>query len=144
MPDLHATVAERLLRVGQRYTGTRQRLIEVLAGTARPLTIPEILAHSDDLAQSSVYRNLAVLEEAQTVGRVISMDEFARYELAEDLTEHHHHLICVECGSVEDLALPAATDRRLVKVLESLAEDAGFTVEAHRLDLIGRCAACKK
>jgi Fe2+ or Zn2+ uptake regulation protein len=83
-----------------------------------------------------------VLEEARTVGRVISMDEFARYELAEDLTEHHHHLICVECGAVEDLSLPAATDRRLVKVLESLAEDAGFTVESHRLDLIGRCEAC--
>jgi Fe2+ or Zn2+ uptake regulation protein len=142
MTDLHATVAERLLTVGQRYTGTRQKLIEVLADTPRPLTIPEILERADDLAQSSVYRNLAVLEEANTVGRVISMDEFARYELAEDLTEHHHHLICSSCGSVDDLALPPSTDRRLVRVLESLAEGAGFTVDSHRLDLIGLCSDC--
>ena len=49
-----------------------------------------------------MYRNLVVLEQAGVVRRVTSTDDFARYELAEDLTEHHHHLICSSCGTVDD------------------------------------------
>ena len=39
--------------------------------------------------------------------RVITEEEFARYELTEELTEHHHHLICSTCGRVEDVTIPA-------------------------------------
>ena len=57
-------VAARLHRVGQRLTANRQALLDALTAAARPLTIPEILDRRPDLAQSSVYRNLVVLEEA--------------------------------------------------------------------------------
>ena len=56
--------------------------------------------------QSSAYRNLAVLEHAGVVRRVITEGEFARFELTEELTEHHHHLICSRCGRVEDVTVP--------------------------------------
>src|SRR5262249_34758137 len=84
----------RLRAAGRRYTGQRRRLVELLAEAGRPMTIPDILVVRSDLKQSSVYRNLADLEQAGVVRRVATDEGFGRYELAEDLIGHHHHLVC--------------------------------------------------
>lgn len=142
-PDLHVTVADRLAAADQRYTANRRAVVEVLEATLHPLTIPEILERRPGLALSSAYRNLAVLEETGVVHRIVSTDEFARYELAEDLTDdHHHHLICSACGSVADFTAPDDVERALADALEQVAARSGFQAEHHRLDLVGRCARC--
>lgn len=135
-------VAARLRAVDQRYTSGRRRLIGALRSGEGPMTIPQILGAGGGLAQSSVYRNLAVLEEVGAVTRIVTHDDFARYELAEDLTEHHHHLICSGCGDVSDFALQPKVEAALDRALQGVAEDAAFRVEGHRLDLVGRCASC--
>ncbi len=140
--DLHTTVAERLAVGDQRYTSNRRAVVEVLEGTDRPLTIPEILEHRPGLAQSSVYRNLAVLEDTGVVHRVHSSDDFARYELAEDLAGHHHHLICSSCGAVADFTVSAEVEATLAAAIESVSGATGFRAEHHRLDLVGRCRDC--
>ena len=141
--DLHAAVASRLRDDDQRYTGNRRALIEVLEGAERPLTITEIIRQRP-LAQSSVYRNLTVLENAKVVHRVTSTDEFARYELAEDLTDHHHHhLICSACGAVADFTVSEQLERTLEKAMGRVEEATGFQPEHHRLDLVGVCANCR-
>jgi Fe2+ or Zn2+ uptake regulation protein len=140
--DLHATATDRLQRDGQRYTGNRRTLIDVLRNADRPLTIAEVLERDGSLAQSSVYRNLTVLEHAGVVSRVHSTDEFARFELAEDLLDHHHHLICSRCGRVEDFRVAASIEQSLVATLEQAVKHTGFSPEHHRLDLVGRCADC--
>ena len=140
--DLEAIVASRLERVGQRYTPVRRTVVEVLAGAARPLTLPEILASAAGLAQSSAYRTLAVMEEAGVVHRLAGAGGFARYELAEDVTEHHHHLVCVSCGVVEDLAASKLVERTVAKAVDEAAATAGFLSQGHRLDVVGVCARC--
>ena len=83
-----------LLRVAdQRYTKGRRRLVAALQCGNGPLTITQILALDPALPQSSVYRNLAILEEVNAVTRIVTRHDFALYELAETLTKHHHHLI---------------------------------------------------
>jgi Fe2+ or Zn2+ uptake regulation protein len=139
---LHDTVARLLHSQAQRLTPTRQRIVDVLAAAPGPLTIPEILASRRGLAQSSVYRNLVVLEEAGVVHRMATSDDFARYELAEVLTEHHHHLVCSRCGRVEDLPATAAVERSVAAAIDQAARRAGFRTEHHRLDLVGVCARC--
>ena len=140
--DVHTAVAERLRGSGQRYTTNRRALVEVLADADRPLTIPEVLADRD-VPQSSAYRNVALLEETGVLHRVTSTDEFARFELAEDITDHHHHhLICSACGQVEDFTAPPALERSLDRVLSDVAEANGFSPEHHRLDLVGTCRSC--
>ena len=114
----------------------------MLAATDRPLTIPEILAARRGLAQSSVYRTLVVLEQAGVVHRVVTHDEFARYELAEDLTGHHHHLVCSNCGRVEDLPASDSIERSVAAAVTQAARKVGFRTEHHRLDLVGTCADC--
>jgi Fe2+ or Zn2+ uptake regulation protein len=140
--ELHATVAQRLREDGLRYTGSRRTVVDVLARTDRPLTIPEILARAPSLAQSSAYRNLTELISAGVVHRIIAGDEFSHFELAEDLTSHHHHLVCTRCGRVDDMTLDDPLERRLDAALASVAAEHGFTPELHRLDVIGVCSRC--
>ncbi len=138
---VHQTTDIRLREAGQRYTDQRRELVELLANHG-PLSIPEVMSGHRGLKQSSVYRNLAVLEHAGVVRRVVTDEEFGRYELAEDLTGHHHHLICSTCGRVEDVTVPPTLEGTLDRTLDRLARRAGFADVDHRLDLIGTCGTC--
>ena len=141
--ELHRVVARRLERDGQRYTSGRRRVVELLASRGHPMTMPEILAAESSLAQSSVYCTLAVLERAGVVTRVITNGEWSCVELAEDLTGHHHHLVCESCGAVRDVEVPDAVEAVLDEALMALAAAEGFTLDRHRLDLVGRCSSCR-
>lgn len=117
--------------------------MRVLAAASRPLTLPEVLDSDAGLAQSSAYRNLSVLAEAGVVERLITGDEYARYELTEDLTsDHHHHLVCDACGTVDDFKLSGDVEADLLNAFADAAQARGFAVSHHRLDLVGRCARC--
>lgn len=143
LDKLHRLVDERLESRDQRYTTGRRQLVEALADVDGPVTLPELLGRHPDIAQSSAYRNLAVLEEAGAVRRLVHGADFASYELAEDLTgHHHHHLICVQCGSVRDITLGAAVERSLDKELTRLAEAEGFRPTHHTIDMLGVCSTC--
>lgn len=140
---LRTDVAEKLARNGQRLTDSRRLIVDTLANSGRPLTIPELLEESDGLAQSSAYRNLAVLESAGVVSRLVSTDEWVRYELAEDITGHHHHVMCVGCGAVRDVVVPDLLEQDLDRALTRIAAAQGYELRHHRLDLIGLCAGCR-
>jgi len=140
---LHDDVAS-LLRTGDhRYTTGRRRVISALHEADGPVTILRILELDTGLAQSSVYRNLAILEEVGAVVRIVTHDDHARYELAEALTDHHHHhLICTDCGSVSDFQLTPDTESTLDTAFVRVGKRADFRIDGHRLDLLGTCATC--
>lgn len=107
------------------------------------MTIPMILQHAPSLAQSSVYRNLTVLEQAGLVARIALGDDHAHFELSEQVTgTHHHHQVCTECGAVDVVTLPNPVERKLDVALASAAQATSFRLTGHRLNLIGFCAAC--
>jgi Fur family ferric uptake transcriptional regulator len=140
--DLHTIAAGRVRAEGQRYTAVRESLVAALVGAGKPLKIADVLAACPGVPQSSAYRNLAVLEQSGVVRRVITDEGFARYELAEDLTVHHHHLVCSSCGRVEDVTVPSALETSMDRTLDRLARRTGFAHVSHRLDLIGTCRDC--
>jgi Fe2+ or Zn2+ uptake regulation protein len=142
-PDVHDVVATVLRGAGQRYTRSRRAVVEVLAREPRPMTLPEILAGDPALAQSSTYRNLSELVDAGVVRRIITSDEYSHFELAEHLTgDHHHHLICSNCGAVEDFTVPNELEDLIDHASASVARRRRFTIDHHRLDLVGLCAVC--
>lgn len=141
--ELDDDVASRLRSADQLYTRGRRRVIEALRAGGGPMTIPQILERNRQLAQSSVYRNLSILEEVGAVTRIVTGDDHARYELAEDLTEHHHHFICSACGDVSDFSLQPKVEDDLERALEHVARRSDFEVSGHRLDLVGTCASCR-
>src|SRR5438132_3034834 len=142
MVDVHALAENRLRTDGQRYTRNRRALVEALDQADGPMSLPQLLQRHRQLAQSSAYRNLAILEGAGVVHRIVTSDGFARFELAQDLTAHHHHRICSTCGSVEDFTLPDALEARLEEALRRVATRSKFRAASHQLDLIGMCSGC--
>lgn len=142
--DLHAEAERRLRSIDARYTSKRRQLVEVFAAADRPMTLPEVMSAEPALAQSSVYRNLAALELAGVVRRIVTRDDFARFELAEAVSgHHHHHLICSECGSVEDVELSPELEAAVERELHGVAKRRAFEVAGHQLDLVGRCGDCQ-
>jgi Fur family transcriptional regulator, ferric uptake regulator len=139
---LHATAAERVAAVDQRYTTSRRALVQALLKAGRPLTITEILSGATGMPQSSAYRNLTVLCEAGVARRLPGMDDLGRFELAEDLAGHHHHVLCTGCGTVVDFAASARLERALAEASRVVAEQTGYEITGHRLDFDGRCPNC--
>ena len=140
--DVEDQVAVLLRRAQQRFTASRRRLIHALQAGNRPLTISQIAEIDTSLPQSTIYRNLAVLEDADIVTRIVTSDDYARFELSEHLTTHHHHLICTTCGDVSDFMLDTRAENSLERALHRAAETSGFIAESHRLDLLGTCSTC--
>jgi Fe2+ or Zn2+ uptake regulation protein len=140
--DLHDLVEVLLRRADQRYTPGRRAMVELLASLGRPASISDIAARLPEVPRSSAYRHLVDLQGAGVVRRIAAKDEFARFELAEDLTEHHHHLLCTHCGKVIDVTPTQAFERTVSKMVQELAAQQAFHAASHAVDVIGRCSEC--
>lgn len=144
--DLRDTVAARLRADGQRVTAGRMALVDVLGRAKRPLTLPEILERAPTMPTSSAYRNLLVLEVVGVTHRIVTSTatngDHARYELTEDLTEHHHHLICSRCGAVEDVPASSKLEESVKRAAVEIERGTGFQTQHHRVDLVGLCKRC--
>jgi len=142
LSELHGQVGRQLARDDHRYTAGRRALVEVLARANRPVTLPEITDGTTDLAQSSAYRNLDVLERSGIIRRINLGGDHSLFELAEPLIGHHHHLACLQCGLVEDIHLDDELEVMIDRGLAKAAQRLGFAPRHHSLDLHGYCAAC--
>jgi Fe2+ or Zn2+ uptake regulation protein len=142
LAGIHERVTLRLAGLDQRYTGPRRTLVDTLAAAGRPLTIPEIIGAAPSLPQSTVYRNLTALADAGVVQRVSGTDDHGRFELAEELSGHHHHLVCANCAKVQDIQPSPRLERALGETVRA-AEEQGYQVTQHRLDLLGLCPDCQ-
>jgi Fur family transcriptional regulator, ferric uptake regulator len=140
--DLDRTIADRLARHDLRYTRGRRVIVGTLVRAGQPVTLPELLDLEPELAQSSTYRNLSLMEQAGVIRRLAHGGDHARYELDEELTEHHHHLICESCGAVRDVVLEPSLERTVDAALDRVARGEGFTPRAHVIDVYGRCSEC--
>lgn len=140
--DVHREIAQQLRRTRQRYTRGRRQLVDLLVDLERPATIPDLVGAGARQSQSSLYRNLAILEQAGAVRRLSSVDDVARYELDEELTEHHHHLVCSLCGRIDDVTFPGDIERALGQAAEAANEQRGYAVDSHRFELVGTCPSC--
>ena len=140
--DMHELVEVRLRRADLRYTPGRRTIVELLISEGHPVSLPDIEARVPDVPRSSAYRHLGDLQRAGVVRRIATSDEFARFELAEDLTEHHHHLLCTACGRVLDVTPTPEFERSVAKMVRELADSQGFAPTSHALDVIGHCENC--
>jgi Fe2+ or Zn2+ uptake regulation protein len=143
-PSVHEEVALKLAGLDQRYTPIRRALVGTLASAGRPLSIPEILASNAEMPQSSAYRTVTALIEAGVVRRVTGIDDHGRFELAEDLAGHHHHLACGACGKVEDVDPSPRLERAMAEAARVVAEEQGYEITGHQFDLVGLCPPCRR
>lgn len=141
--QLNQQVKNRLSEHDVRYTPGRRRVVAVLAEADGPRSAAEL--HEDlgrSIPVSSLYRSLAVMSEAGVLALHHGSKGLTRYELAEWLTGHHHHLVCLDCGAVDDVELSDDLETVLETVVVGVAGRGGFTAQGHALEIEGRCEAC--
>jgi Fur family transcriptional regulator, ferric uptake regulator len=126
---------------GYRRGGARAAVVALLGRQNCCLSAQEI---HDGLRRArrpvgiaSVYRALETLTDLRLVKRVDAGDGIARFERAAADGDHHHHLVCRDCGKVE-----AFSDSRLERAIDRVADGLGYSVEEHEVVLLGACADC--
>lgn len=140
---LERDVQQRLADHGVRFTSGRRKVLDAFTSADGPRTAAEIHDDLDTVPLSSLYRSLSVLVDAGVLALHHGADEITRYELSESMSEHHHHLVCVSCGSISDVAATEGQEATLGKLVDGLASPAGFVVSGHRLEIEGWCARCR-
>jgi Fur family transcriptional regulator, ferric uptake regulator len=142
--DLHAAAERRLARVGQRHTRQRRAILDLVAAAGRPVSVPDLRGdNGSDVSQSSLYRNLVVLEGVGVLQRVTGAGNHDRFELSEALSgQHHHHLTCTVCGLVIDIPADPDVETAVTGEARRISAELAAVVTGHSLDLYGRCADC--
>lgn len=141
--ELEERVRSRLDEVDVRYTAGRARVVRLIEAAGGPRSAAELHAIvRPDVPLSSLYRTLTVLSDAAVVDKSHGPDGSALYELAEWLRGHHHHLVCLECGSVEDVDVGSDDERLLGALADRVARSQGFVAKGHRIDVEGVCRKC--
>jgi Fur family transcriptional regulator, ferric uptake regulator len=128
---------QRLDEAGYRSGAARREVIDLLAGEPCALTALEIDRRLDSVGRASVYRTLDQLDQLHLVQRVEIGGDAAGYERV-DPDQHHHHLVCEQCGRLSPFA-----DRSLEQAIEAVSRAADFEVAAHDVVLRGLCPDCK-
>ena len=144
MTTLDRQVQHRLKDRDVRYTRARRAVVEALAQAGGPRSAAEL--HADigpAVPLSSLYRSIATLEQAGVLTPHHGARSLTRYELAEWLAGHHHHLVCTSCGSVEDIDIPADQEAMVRRLVDAIAADADFTAASHALEIEGLCGRCR-
>lgn len=130
------TAIERLDEAGYRSGAARRAVIELLASETCAVTALEIDRRLESVGRASVYRTIDQLERLHLVQRVETGGEAAGYERV-DADQHHHHLVCEECGRLSPFADPS-----LERAIEAVSRASEFEVAAHDVTLRGRCPEC--
>jgi Fur family transcriptional regulator, ferric uptake regulator len=142
LPTWSDYALEELRRAGHRVGGARRAVVHHLDGLSCCRTAQEIhdgIRSAGGVAGvASVYRVLDQLAELRLVQRIDLGDGLARYEPASPDGEHHHHLVCEDCGRVEPFE-----DASLERALARTAGKLGYAMAAHDVVLRGACDDCR-
>ncbi|MEX0756625.1 MAG: Fur family transcriptional regulator [Acidimicrobiia bacterium] len=141
MQTLDQQVTQRLAASGVRYTAARRAVVQALAAADGPRSANELFS-TLDVPLSSLYRSLAVLEEAGVLTPHHGIRGVTRYELAEWATGHHHHVICGSCSTVDDIHLDEMIEGQLERLVAEITAALSFSPTGHALEVEGRCASC--
>ncbi len=125
---------------GHRMTAAREALLRILEGSDRPLSVEELRLLLDQMRlrvnKTTIYRELVFLKSQHVLREIELGDERKRYELVSDKA-HHHHMVCDNCKSIEDVVVDEALERRL------MPQPRSFRVNNHLLEFFGLCEQCQ-
>ncbi|MGH8256603.1 MAG: ferric iron uptake transcriptional regulator [Steroidobacteraceae bacterium] len=126
-----------LRKAGLKVTLPRLKILEILENSqTRHMSAEEIykklLDSSEDIGLATVYRVLTQFEAAGLVSRHHFEDGMAVFEINHGT--HHDHIVCMDCGLVEEFVDPEIETRQ-----NAIAQRLGFRIAEHSLVLYGRC-----
>jgi len=131
------TNIEELKSTGLKATLPRLKILEVFQRTQqRHMTAEDVfrvlLEERSDIGLATVYRVLMQFEQAGLLTRSNFESGKAVFELNQG--QHHDHLVCLDCGRVEEFFDEAIEQRQ-----QAIAESRGFRLQEHALSLYAHC-----
>ena len=120
---------------------TRQRaaiqvLLDEVDGFRTAQQIHQLLVDQDNpIGLATVYRTLSRMAEAEEIDTLLNSDGETLYRRCSD--GHHHHLVCVNCGTAVEISA-----RAVENWARRMAAENGFTDIHHTVELSGRCESC--
>jgi Fur family ferric uptake transcriptional regulator len=126
-----------LRKAGLKVTLPRLKVLDILEGSVRRHMSAEdiyktLLDSREDIGLATVYRVLTQFETAGLVTRHHFEDGMAVFEL--NLGAHHDHIVCLDCGRVEEFVDGGIEDRQ-----NAVADRLGFEIRHHALVMYGHC-----
>ena len=144
MSSCHEAYKLKLKESGYKLTPQRLAIINAIEeNKGKHLNTEEIYdivkQRNPEMGLATVYRTLQMLDELEVVSSLNLEDGCVRYELyCDDGSDHHHHLICSNCGSVIEV------EGDLLDQLEAKIEkEYDFKIVDHKLKFYGLCSKCK-
>ena len=133
---------QELRRHGYKITPQRRSIISAIAYSHEHLTPAAIYerVHQENpsIGLVTIYRTLEVLEELDLICEMHAGGSCRSY-LMRRPSEHHHHIICSDCGRVIDFL-----DCDLGDLEKRLARETGYKINGHLLEFLGQCYQCSK
>ncbi len=129
-------IIERLELRGHRVTEARRRVIKSVLAQPGHFTVDDVVHGTRRVGRATVFRTMRLLQDLNIVCRVL-LDGALQYRLS--ARGHHHHLVCTVCGRVEDF-----TQCNLEPLMSELAKVKDYEIEAHSLEVYGRCGSCRQ
>ena len=131
------TKIDELKSTGLKATLPRLKILEIFQkGAQRHMTAEDVfrvlLDERSDVGLATVYRVLAQFEQADILTRSHFESGKAVYELNEG--QHHDHLVCLDCGRVEEFY-----DAEIEQRQQAVAMAKGFAIADHALSLYAHC-----
>ncbi len=137
-----ARLGDVLLRRGLKHSRQREVIVETFYAMGGHVPVEALVARvrrqDPRVSVATVYRTMKLLAESGLAVPREFGDGQTRYEPAAG-APHHDHLICTGCGRIVEFENEQIEDLQL-----QVARSHGFVVERHRLELYGRCAACRR
>ena len=126
-----------------RLTDQRKLIVNAFSRKKGHVSADELYRHiqktTPGIGFATVYRTLNLLADAGLASGKNFRDRFVRFECCREATEHHDHLICTQCGTIIEF-----TNTYIEELQETVAEEHGFLIRDHSLDIYGICRDCAK
>lgn len=137
-----ALLEAEISRLGLKHSRQRDLVADVFFAMGGHVSVDQLVAaarRSDPrVSVATVYRTMKLLADCGLASSRQFEGSQTRYEPAAG-RPHHDHLICTRCGAIEEFA-----EEKIETLQTRVAATHGFKVETHKLELYGRCAACRR
>nr|WP_073091455.1 Fur family transcriptional regulator [Thermosyntropha lipolytica] len=136
-------ITEKLKENNYKLTEQREAVLEVmLDNRGKHLSAEEVLQEAKqkmpNIGIATVYRTLEKLASMDILYKTMFEGGKFRYELSDEDTHQHHHIVCLKCGHIYEF------EEDLLNELESRLEARGFEIVDHELKFYGYCPECRE
>lgn len=116
-----------------RFTNARKEIVAIISSQQKPVLVEALIKHLS-VNKTTIYRQLHSLVTEGIIREVDFSDRKKRYEMANSV--HHHHLVCEDCGRVDDIEIDETPITQQIK-------NSSYKINRHSLEFFGQCANCQ-